>query len=84
MGKMEVQGGGEAQGVADPQKTDAVQKAVKKFGYFCTLQKSTQSKQSPNGRKFAISGHPGTKVDSLRFCKFAISSGEKKVLRLAS
>jgi hypothetical protein len=27
-------------------------------GYFCDFQKTAQSKQSPNGRKFAPSGHP--------------------------
>jgi hypothetical protein len=29
------------------------------MGYFCNFQKTFQSKQSPNGQKFAESGHPG-------------------------
>jgi hypothetical protein len=28
------------------------------MGYFCNFQNTTQSKQSPKGRKFAQSGHP--------------------------
>jgi hypothetical protein len=28
------------------------------LGYFCNYQKTTQSKQSRNGRKFAQCGHP--------------------------
>jgi hypothetical protein len=30
----------------------------KNVGYFRTFQKTTQSKQSPKGRKLAQSGHP--------------------------
>jgi hypothetical protein len=31
----------------------------KNVGHFCNFQKTAQSKQSPNRRKFAQSGHPG-------------------------
>jgi hypothetical protein len=32
------------------------------LGYFCNFHKTNQSNQSPNRRKFAQSGHPGTKT----------------------
>jgi hypothetical protein len=38
-----------------------VKSSPTKFIYFCTLQKTTQSKQSPNRQKFAQSGHPDSK-----------------------
>jgi hypothetical protein len=32
----------------------------KNVGNFCNFQETTQSKQSPNGRKFAQPGHTGS------------------------
>jgi hypothetical protein len=36
------------------------------LGYFSNFQKSTQSKQSPNWRKFVQSGHPATSLPRLK------------------
>jgi ABC-type Zn uptake system ZnuABC Zn-binding protein ZnuA len=35
-------------------------KVAQKCGQLSEIKKTAQSKQSPNGRKFAQSGHPGT------------------------
>jgi hypothetical protein len=42
-----------------------LKKVPKSWGYFCSSQKTAQSRQSPNGLKFAQSGHPGPGLNSV-------------------
>jgi hypothetical protein len=51
-------------------------KVPRNVRYFCNLKNTAQSKQSPNGRKFAQSGHPAAATNLIEFCQ----SGKKKFL----
>jgi hypothetical protein len=46
------------------------------MGYFCNFRKTAQSKQSPNGRKFAQSGHPASEMEKKMAAIFIFFSSD--------
>jgi hypothetical protein len=58
---------------------DRGEKQTNNVGYFGHFQKTAQSKQSPNGRKFAQSDNPAARLTRKKFFKNGNSKLELKI-----